>query len=224
MRRAEPPDMTGQDLTSRQRKIVQVIEDSMQRRGYSPTLREIGEAAGLASTSSVAYQLSRLEKKGCLSRGGAGRPRTAVVRPLTEHQVDRSRGEGGIARVPLVGRIAAGGPILADELVEDIIPLPRQLVGEGDLIVLKVVGDSMIDAAITDGDWVVVRRESDVENGDIVAAMIESDTSADGEATVKTFRKSDGHVWLVPHNPAYSSILGDKAKILGKVVAVLRRV
>lgn len=224
MRRAEPPDMTGQDLTSRQRKIVQVIEDSMQRRGYSPTLREIGEAAGLASTSSVAYQLSRLEKKGCLSRGGAGRPRTAVVRPLTEHQVDRSRGEGGIVRVPLVGRIAAGGPILADELVEDIIPLPRQLVGEGDLIVLKIVGDSMIDAAITDGDWVVVRRESDVENGDIVAAMIESDTSADGEATVKTFRKSDGHVWLVPHNPAYSSILGDEAKILGKVVAVLRRV
>ncbi len=224
MRRAEPPDMTGQDLTSRQRKIVQVIEDSMQRRGYSPTLREIGEAAGLASTSSVAYQLSRLEKKGCLSRGGAGRPRTAVVRPLTEHQVDRSRGEGGIARVPLVGRIAAGGPILADELVEDIIPLPRQLVGEGDLIVLKVVGDSMIDAAITNGDWVVVRRESDVENGDIVAAMIESDTSADGEATVKTFRKSDGHVWLVPHNPAYTPILGDKAKILGKVVAVLRRV
>jgi repressor LexA len=224
MRRAEPPDMTGQDLTSRQRKIVQVIEDSMQRRGYSPTLREIGEAAGLASTSSVAYQLSRLEKKGCLSRGGAGRPRTAVVRPLTGHQADRSRGEGGIARVPLVGRIAAGGPILADELVEDIIPLPRQLVGEGDLIVLKVVGDSMIDAAITDGDWVVVRRESDVENGDIVAAMIESDTSADGEATVKTFRKSDGHVWLVPHNPAYSSILGDEAKILGKVVAVLRRV
>ena len=216
--------MTGQDLTSRQRKIVQVIEDSMQRRGYSPTLREIGEAAGLASTSSVAYQLSRLEKKGCLSRGGAGRPRTAVVRPLTEHRADRSRGEGGIAQVPLVGRIAAGGPILADELVEDIIPLPRQLVGEGDLIVLKVVGDSMIDAAITDGDWVVVRRESDVENGDIVAAMIESDTSADGEATVKTFRKSDGHVWLVPHNPAYTPILGDEAKILGKVVAVLRRV
>ena len=226
MRRVEPPDMTGQDLTSRQRKIVQVIEDSVQRRGYSPTLREIGEAAGLASTSSVAYQLSRLEKKGCLSRGGAGRPRTAVVRPLTQHQADRSHGdiEGGIARVPLVGRIAAGGPILADELVEDIIPLPRQLVGEGDLIVLKVVGDSMINAAITDGDWVVVRRESDVENGDIVAAMIESDTSADGEATVKTFRKSDGHVWLVPHNPAYTSILGDKAKILGKVVAVLRRI
>ena len=225
MRSAESPDMTGQDLTSRQRKIVQVIEDSMQRRGYSPTLREIGEAAGLASTSSVAYQLSRLEKKGCLSRG-QGRPRTAVVRLLAQPQADRPHDdiEDRIARVPLVGRIAAGGPILAEELVEDIIPLPRQLVGEGDLIVLKVVGDSMINAAITDGDWVVVRRESDVENGDIVAAMIESDTSADGEATVKTFRKSDGHVWLVPHNPAYTSILGDEAKILGKVVAVLRRV
>jgi repressor LexA len=124
----------------------------------------------------------------------------------------------------MVGRIAAGGPILADELVEDIMSLPRQLVGEGDLIMLKVVGDSMINAAIADGDWVVVRRESDVENGDIVAAMIESATSADGEATVKTFRKNDGHVWLVPHNPAYIPILGDEAKILGKVVALLRRV
>ena len=124
----------------------------------------------------------------------------------------------------MVGRIAAGGPILADEQVEDIIPLPRQLVGEGDLIMLRVVGDSMIDAAIADGDWVVVRRESDVENGEIVAAMIESETSADGEATIKTFKKSDGHVWLIPHNPAYTPILGDDAKILGKVVAVLRRV
>ena len=125
--------------------------------------------------------------------------------------------------MPLVGRIAAGGPILADQLVEDTIPLPRQLVGEGDLIMLRVVGDSMINAAIADGDWVVVRRESDVENGDIVAAMIESDTSADGEATVKTFKKSAGHVWLIPHNPAYTPILGDQAKIIGKVVAVLRR-
>ncbi len=129
-----------------------------------------------------------------------------------------------MARVPLVGRIAAGGPILADELLEDTLPLPRQLVGEGELMALKVVGDSMIDAAITDGDWVVVRRESDVENGDIVAAMIESRTSADREATVKTFKKTDGHVWLIPHNPAYTPIPGDEAKILGKVVAVLRRI
>src|SRR5215831_1628757 len=110
------------------------------------------------------------------------------------------------------------------EHAEDVIPLPRQLVGEGNLIMLKVVGDSMINAAIADGDWVVVRRESDVENGDIVAAMIESDTSADGEATVKTFKRSDGHVWLIPHNPLYTPILGDAATIIGKVVAVLRRV
>jgi repressor LexA len=230
MRRAEPPDTTGPHLTDRQRKILRAIEGSMQVSGYPPTLREIAEAVGLASTSSVSYQLSELAKKGCLSRG-AGRPRTAVVRPLNdpgiEEHADGANGDAErltVARVPLVGRIAAGGPILADQLIEDIIPLPRQLVGEGELMMLEVVGDSMIEAAITDGDWVVVRRESDVENGDIVAAMIESDTSADGEATVKTFRKSDGHVWLVPHNPAYTSILGDEAKILGKVVAVLRRV
>ena len=230
MRSAELSNPAGRDLTTRQRKIIQVIEDSARRDGYPPTLREIAEAAGLASTSSVAYQLSTLEKKGYLSRG-SGRPRTAVVYPLTgpalEQQADHARGDverHGIAQVPLVGRIAAGGPIIAHELVEDIIPLPRQLVGEGDLIMLRVVGDSMINAAIADGDWVVVRRESDVENGDIVAAMIESDASADREATVKTFKKSAGHVWLIPHNPAYTPILGDEATILGKVVAVLRRV
>jgi repressor LexA len=203
MQQTESADLAVRDLTARQRNIVQVIEDSIQRYGYAPTLREIGEAVGLASTSSVSHQLSRLAKKGYLSRD-AGRPRTA--------------------RVPLVGRIAAGGPILADESIEDIISLPRQLVGEGNLIMLRVVGDSMINAAIADGDLVVVRRESDVENGDIVAATFDSDLSADREATVKTFKKSDGHVWLIPHNPAYVPILGDEAKILGKVVAVLRRV
>jgi repressor LexA len=125
--------------------------------------------------------------------------------------------------VPLVGRIAAGVPIISDESVEEIIPLPKQLVGEGDLIMLRVAGESMINAAIADGDWVVVRRESDVENGDIVAAMVESDTSGDSEATVKTFKKVDGHVWLIPHNPAYSPMMADNATIIGKVVTVLRR-
>jgi repressor LexA len=231
MRYAELPDLAGRELTQRQRKIIQAIRDSVRRDGFPPTLREIGEAAGLASASSVSYQLSVLEKKGYLSRG-SGRPRTAVVcgpeSQADERPCDHPHGDAGqqrITRVPMVGRIAAGGPILADEDVEDVIPLPRQLVGEGGgLIMLRVVGDSMIDAAIADGDWVVVRRESDVENGEIVAAMIESETSADREATVKTFKKSDGHVWLIPHNPAYTPILGDDAKILGKVVAVLRRV
>jgi repressor LexA len=123
--------------------------------------------------------------------------------------------------VPLAGRIAAGGPILAQQLIEEVIPLPRQLVGEGDLIMLKVAGDSMIDAAITDGDWVVVRRETDVENGDIVAATLDG---VEVEGTVKTFKRSGGHVWLVPQNNVYEPILGDDAVIVGKVVAVLRRV
>jgi repressor LexA len=226
MREALQSDGAGQpdaELTKRQRRIIGVIRDSVQQAGYPPTLREIGRAAGLSSTSSVAYQLAVLEKKGYLSRG-AGRPRTAVL-PAGD---DRPAGRAGpagprIAHVPLVGRIAAGEPILAAELDEQVIPLPRQLVGEGDLMMLRVVGESMIDAAIADGDLVVVRRESDVENGDIVAAMLDS-SSGDGEATIKTFKKSGGHVWLIPHNPAFTPIPGDDARILGKVVAVLRRV
>jgi repressor LexA len=238
MRLTQPPDLTDPSLTPRQSKIIQVIEDSMQRCGYAPTLREIGEAAGLASTSSVSHHLSSLEKKGYLSRG-AGRPRTAVVRPASAPaslQADQPRGDSEqrgdsegpgdvvrqrVAHVPLVGRIAAGGPILAEQAVEDVFPLPRQLVGEGELIMLQVVGDSMINAAIADGDWVVVRPETDVENGDIVAATIDG---VEVEGTVKTFKRADGHVWLMPHNPAYAPILGDDATIVGKVVAVLRRV
>jgi repressor LexA len=219
MRSAQPPDPR---LTSRRRQIVEVIDDSVRRNGYAPSMREIGEAVGLASPSSVSYQLSVLEKEGYVSRE-ARRPRTATLRAPAGHHRGQA-GQPGLTLVPLVGRIAAGGPILADEHVEDIFPLPRQLVGDGEHIMLRVVGDSMIDAAITDGDWVVVRRNSDVENGDIVAAMIESETSADGEATVKTFRKRDGHVWLIPHNPAYTPIPGDNATIVGKVVAVLRRI
>jgi repressor LexA len=230
MRRSEPSDLADGGITARQRSIIQFVEDSVRRDGYAPTLREIGGAVGLASTSSVSYQMRRLQEKGYLTRG-AGRPRTSVVVAVADPGGGQSAGPGDgdiaghkVARVPLVGRIAAGGPILADQSIEDIVPLPRQLVGEGQLIMLRVVGDSMINAAIADRDWVVVRRESDVENGDIVAAMFESDTSGDSEATVKTFKRSAGHVWLIPHNPAYAPILGDEAKILGKVVAVLRRV
>ena len=227
MRRAELSDPDNLGLSARQCKIVQVIEDSVRCNGYVPSLREIAQAVGLRSTSSVSYQLSALAEKGYLTRE-ARRPRTAVLK----NPAQRPAGPGlegkrlqprGMASVPLVGRIAAGSPILVDESVEDVIPLPRQLVGEGDLIMLRVVGESMIDAAIADGDWVVVRRESDVENGDIVAAMLESETSSDREATVKTFKRVDGHVWLIPHNPAYSPILADRAEIIGKVVSVLRR-
>jgi repressor LexA len=227
---ADLPDKPDPDhvLTWRQRKVLQVIRESVQRRGYPPSMREIGEAVGLTSTSSVSYQLSTLQSKGYLRRD-AGRPRTVevrlpghpAVRPEPEMEDDDSAmdiASQEAAYVPLVGRIAAGGPILAEEAIEDIFPLPRQIVGEGNLFLLKVVGDSMINAAIADGDWVVVRQQPVAENGDIVAAML------DGEATVKTFKRSADHVWLMPHNPAYTPIPGDEAEILGKVVAVLRRI
>jgi repressor LexA len=233
----ETPDKPDPDhvLTWRQRKVLQVIRESVQKRGYPPSMREIGEAVGLTSTSSVSYQLSTLQRKGYLHRD-VGRPRTVevrlpghpAVRPETsaEEEVsavtDPTNGMDIASQearyVPLIGRIAAGVPIVAEQQVEDIFPLPRQIVGEGNVFMLKVSGDSMINAAITDGDWVVVRQQEDAENGEIVAGMI------DGEATVKTFKRSDGHVWLIPHNPAYTPILGDDATILGKVVAVLRRV
>src|SRR5437764_14256168 len=234
----EPPDHPDPShvLTWRQRKVLQVIRESVQRRGYPPSMREIGEAVGLTSTSSVSYQLSTLQAKGYLRRD-AGRPRTVevrlpghpAVRPDPAREPARDEDEASdipgfdipsqeAAYVPLVGRIAAGGPILAEQAIEDVFPLPRQLVGEGTLFLLKVAGDSMMNAAITDGDWVVVRQQEDAENGEIVAAML------DGEATVKTFKRSDGHVWLIPHNPAYTPSLGDEAAILGRVVAVLRRV
>jgi repressor LexA len=207
--------------------VLQVIRDSVQRRGYPPSMREIGEAVGLTSTSSVSYQLSTLQSKGYLRRD-AGRPRTVEVR-LPGHPAVRPEAEidedtaldipsQEATYVPVIGEIAAGGPIIAEQAVEDIFPLPKQIVGEGTLFLLKVSGDSMINAAIADGDWVVVRQQQDAENGEIVAAMIE------GEATVKTLKRSGGHVWLMPHNPIYAPIPGDEAAILGRVVAVLRRV
>jgi repressor LexA len=202
--------------------VLEAIESFWESRGYPPTLREIAEAVGLASVSSVSHHLACLEDKGYLSRH-EGRPRTAVVRPFG-HSVQPEAEETptairplGAAFVPWVGRIAAGDPIPIEQSMEDVFPLPRQLVGEGDLFLLKVFGDSMINAAINDGDWVVVREQSVAEDGEIVAAMI------DGDATLKTFRRSHGDVWLLPANPAYEPILGDKANIIGKAVAVLRR-
>ncbi len=215
-----PPDESG--LTPRQRRVLEVIRDCVERRGYPPSMREIGEAVGLTSTSSVAHQLTSLERKGFLRRD-PNRPRAVEVRLPDKNATEPydETGEGDArpqpSYVPVVGRIAAGGPILAEEVVEDVFPLPRQIVGDGQLFLLRVTGDSMVDAAITDGDWVVVRQQPTADNGDIVAAMI------DGEATVKTFRRRDGHVWLIPHNPSYEPIPGDEATILGRVTAVLRR-
>jgi repressor LexA len=227
----------GDGLTQRQRRVLEVIRDSIDRRGYPPSVREIGEAVGLSSASSVAHQLSVLQRKGWLRRD-PNRPRALDVRlpgeaaaatAAAEAATEALAGAGTASGVddasaprptyvPLVGRIAAGGPVLAEQAVEDVFPLPRELVGEGTLFMLKVAGDSMVDAAICDGDWVVVRQQPTAENGEIVAAMI------DGEATVKTYKRRDGHVWLLPHNDAYEPIPGDDATVLGRVVTVLRRV
>ncbi|GAA1810256.1 transcriptional repressor LexA [Luedemannella flava] len=211
------PESFAPDLTDRQRRILEYMRDIVSQRGYPPTVREIGEAVGLVSPSSVAYQLGVLEKKGYL-RKDPNRPRAVDVRTPVQVIEDDARNRPRPAYVPLVGRIAAGGPILAEQSIEDVFPLPRELVGEGTLFLLQVKGDSMLDAAICDGDWVVVRQQQTADGGDIVAAML------DGEATVKTFRRRDGHVWLMPQNPAFDPILGDEAAILGKVVAVLRRI
>lgn len=255
------------ELTERQRAVLHVIRESVARRGYPPSVREIGDAVGLTSTSSVSHQLSSLQRKGFLRRD-PHRPRAVDVRlpedpslaperagdrgagPATDpdagttpapaggtprgrrerlaaspnagaddgHQAEESGGLPQPAFVPVVGRIAAGRPVLAEQAVEDVFPLPRALVGNGTLFLLRVAGDSMIDAAIADGDWVVVRQQPVAENGEIVAAMI------DGEATVKSLRRRDGQVWLMPHNPAYAPIPGEEATILGRVVTVLRRV
>jgi repressor LexA len=210
-------------LTERQRTILEVIRASVTSRGYPPSIREIGDAVGLTSTSSVAHQLRTLERKGYLRRD-PNRPRAVDVRGADGAAAPVTTDVAGSdvlpvpTFVPVLGRIAAGGPILAEEAVEDVFPLPKELVGEGSLFLLKVVGESMVDAAICDGDWVVVRQQNVAENGDIVAAMI------DGEATVKTFKRSAGKVWLMPHNPAFEPIPGNDAAILGKIVTVIRKI
>ncbi|MGD6978172.1 transcriptional repressor LexA [Citricoccus zhacaiensis] len=237
--RPEPdsqPAPAPRTLTARQRIILGSIRSAIAQHGYPPSMREIGDAAGLASLSSVTHQLGQLEKWGYI-RKDPGRPRAMEVlldedgqpvstaaavspdtadRPAPVTALHTGAVEGTSVPVPLVGRIAAGGPILADQQVEDVMTLPRQLTGEGELFMLKVSGDSMVDAAICDGDWVVVRQQNSAQNGDIVAALL------DDEATVKTFRQRDGHTWLLPQNSAYEPILGDEATVMGKVVTVLR--
>lgn len=209
-------------LSDKQRAILEYIGRSVDARGYPPSMREIGDAVGLSSLSSVTHQLNQLELSGYLRRD-PNRPRALeVLIDLPSSEGATTAPEltpiGDAAMIPLVGRIAAGIPITAEQQVEEVVPLPRQLVGQGDLFMLKVVGDSMIDAAICDGDFVVVRQQQTAENGDIVAALL------DEEATVKVFKQRDGHTWLLPRNSAFEPILGDHAQVLGKVVAVLRSV
>jgi repressor LexA len=241
--------------------ILQFIRESVARQGYAPSLREIAQAVGLASQSTVSYHLSALVKKGYLSRG-PGLPRTTVELPSGQDPASQNpAGPGNAAartdaadapkskpeaaasrtdtapvplgagparadldhpvRVPLIGRIAAGVPITAQQEVEDTFLLPRKIVGHGTLFMLRVAGDSMINAGITDGDYVIIRQQEKVTSGDIVAALIEG---IEHEATVKTFQQAeDGQCWLMAHNPAYPPIPGDSAEIMGKVVAVLRR-
>jgi repressor LexA len=213
-------DLTGGELSARQRRILEVIRGWVAEHGYPPSVREIGEAVDLVSPSSVAYQLKELEKKGYLRRD-PNRPRAVDVRlpePSAEEEAAARAAHPTPAYVPLLGRIAAGGPILAEQAIEEVYPLPRDLVGEGNLFLLHVKGDSMIDAAICDGDLVVVRQQPTANSGEIVAAML------DDEATVKTYRLRDGHATLMPQNPAFEPIPGDTATILGRVVAVLRRI
>ncbi|TDU30092.1 transcriptional repressor LexA [Arthrobacter sp. JUb115] len=230
------PRSNARSLTIRQKKILETIQRSIGKNGYPPSMREIGDAVGLKSLSSVTHQLSQLEKLGYIRRDPR-RPRAMeILLPLqlaedaekaeVSKEVEPDASEDAkiielstsadTTMVPLVGRIAAGGPILAEQSVEDVFSLPRQLVGHGELFMLKVSGDSMVDAAICDGDWVVVRRQQTADNGDIVAALL------DEEATVKTFRQRDGHTWLLPQNSRYEPILGDAATIMGRVVSVMR--
>ncbi len=225
-----PPDATG--LTPRQQRILNVIRDSLENRGYPPSMREIGDLVGLTSSSSVSHQLKVLETKGFIKRD-PNRPRAIEVflpevlaarrsigaaEETSYDETDIGDAMPAATYVPVVGRIAAGGPILAEERVEEIFPLPKSLVGDGTLFLLEVSGDSMIEAAICSGDYVVIRQQPTANNGEMVAALI------DGEATVKTFQRKDGKVWLLPQNAAYEPIDGTDASILGIVTAVLRRV
>ena len=227
-------------LTERQKEVLNALRSELLKNRYAPTIREIADRCGFSSTSSVKYQLDALEDKGYIVRDRR-RPRTILLTELglenTHRRLYADYTSAGIPRgaaaeepktsaedfhvdpsvnVPVVGRIAAGSPILADQVVEEVLPLPRSLTGDGELFMLKVVGDSMVEAAICDGDWVVIRRQPVAENGEIVAAMIE------GEATVKVLQRKDGHTLLLPRNSEDRPIPADDAEVLGRVVTVLR--
>jgi len=213
---------SSDSLTEIQTNILQVIMQSKAHRGIIPSMREIAEKVGLSSVASIAYQLDNLAEKGYIRREGNTSRNTEILiniedwddAPASENAAPRSAS----VVIPMVGRIAAGIPLTAEENIDGYYPLPLDLVGSGELFMLRVVGESMIDASICEGDWVVVRKQNNADNGDIVAAEL------DGEATVKAFRQRDGKTWLLPRNSAFEPIDGTHAKIMGKVVTVLRKV
>ena len=227
-------------LDTRARAVYEAVREAVTAHGYPPSMREIGATVGLTSPSSVKHQLDKLERLGLVRRDPNrpralevimperpdGEPETPAPARLAEpgdpHPLPALPGvvEGEAVAVPLVGQIAAGSPILAEQSIEDVVALPRRLTGDGELFMLEVHGDSMVEAAICDGDWVVVRSQADASNGDTVAAML---NDVDGAtATVKVLSRRDGHQWLLPRNADYAPIPGDQATIMGKVVAVLR--
>ncbi|MDO5746339.1 MAG: transcriptional repressor LexA [Actinomycetaceae bacterium] len=242
---AKPHNVSSQ-LRPRTQDIYDALASALVDKGYPPSVRELATMVGMTSPSSVKHHLDALEEKGFIRRC-PGQPRAIEIikdrdgnrlgdAPQISSDSDRSepdndfsaftqpgstdidRQEQNVTCVPLVGHIAAGSPILAEQHVEDTFILPYQITGRGEVFMLRVQGDSMVDAAICDGDYVIVRRQPTAEPGEIVAALL------DDEATVKTLSYSGGHMWLLPHNPHYSPILGDQAQILGKIVAVLRTI
>lgn len=213
--------------TERQQEILAFHREWVERRGYPPNYREIADGVGLRSTSTVSHHLKILKKMGHLTFD-AGRPRTTVGKPPPLRVIQQRSDELGKApmdtgsqnmvSVPMFERIAAGNPVIANPDCVGVMQLPREMVGSGILFAVRVMGDSMVNASIFDRDYVVVRQQDDARNGDIVAALIEE------EATVKTFHRADGHVWLMPQNPSYKPIQGDHCRVMGKVVATVHPV
>jgi repressor LexA len=204
-------------LTGRQQEIWDYLVDYVDGHGYPPTVREIGDAVGLASPSTVHAHLANLERAGFLKRDPT-KPRALELRREARPEPAR---ESDLRRLPLVGQIAAGGPLLAEQNVEDYLAVPEPLSRGGDEFLLRVKGDSMIQAGILDGDYVVIRRQQTAQNGDIVAALAGADESAD-EATVKRYFREDGRIRLQPENDALEPIYAHHVQILGKVVGVFR--
>jgi repressor LexA len=201
-----------QEITARQRRILDFIRKTIQERGYPPTVREIGEAVGLASSSSVHAQLANLQGRGLLKRD-ASKPRAM--------ELQGSRGRADAMNIPVLGRISAGTPMLAEENIDDHLAIPAQYGGAEGHFALRVSGESMVGAGILDGDVVVVKRQDSAEEGDIVAALLPG--PAEDEATVKRLRLEGDQVRLMPENASMQPIELNGGRILGKVVAVLRR-